>query len=109
GRLIAGRLRPGDTAARFGGDEFVAVLPGTRTDAALELADGIRRDVAALAKPDGMDADITRLTASIGVATCPDAAGDADGLFRVADRALYRVKNGGKNAVAAAAALTRPS
>jgi diguanylate cyclase (GGDEF)-like protein len=109
GRLIAGRLRPGDVAARFGGDEFVVVMPGTRTDAALELADGVRRDVAALTRPDGMDADITKLTASIGVATFPDDAADADGLFRAADRALYRIKNGGKNGVAAAAPITRSS
>jgi GGDEF domain-containing protein len=60
GRLIAAELRPGDVAARFGGDEFVVVLPATDTDAARVLAERIRESVAACARPDGLDVDIGR-------------------------------------------------
>jgi diguanylate cyclase (GGDEF)-like protein len=49
-----------------------------------------------------MDTDITTLTASIGIATFPDHAPDPEALFRAADRAMYRIKFGGKNGVAAA-------
>src|SRR5258706_3034158 len=102
GRLLAEALRPGDTGVRFGGDEFVAVLPDTPTIAALEIAERIRAAVAACATPDGLDVDITSLTASVGVATFPDHAADAESLFRAADRAMYRVKFGGKNGVSRA-------
>jgi len=102
GRLIAEQLRPGDTAARFGGDEFVAVLPETTTAAALEIAERIRAAVEACRTPDGLDADVSELTASIGVATFPDDGSDVETIFRAADRAMYRVKFGGKNGVGSA-------
>jgi diguanylate cyclase (GGDEF)-like protein len=102
GRLIARELRPGDTAARFGGDEFVVVFPDTTTGVALEVAERIRAAVAACPAPDGHDVDVTAITASIGVATFPEHGTDAESLFRAADRAMYRVKNGGKNGVASA-------
>ncbi len=102
GRLIAQLVRPGDLAARFGGDEFVVLLPGTPTATAAGLAEKIRAAVEACAKPDGINVDIGRLTASVGVATFPDHGGDAESLFRAADRAMYLVKFGTKNAVAIA-------
>jgi diguanylate cyclase (GGDEF)-like protein len=119
GRLIAERLRPGDVAVRFGGDEFVVILPGTATGAAAELAEGICAAVAACATPDGATADISALTASVGVATFPEDAADAESLFRAADQAMYAVKFDGKDGVgvyadrvarsATTAAATAPS
>ena len=102
GRLIAECLRPGDMAARFGGDEFVVVLPATPTPTAAAVAAAICDVVAACAHPDGSDVDITTVTASLGVATYPQHARTADDLFRAADTAMYRIKFGGKNGVAVA-------
>jgi diguanylate cyclase (GGDEF)-like protein len=102
GRLIASCLRPGDSAARFGGDEFVVILPGTPAVAAAAVAEAIRDAVACCTRPDGMDIDVSALTASIGVATYPSQATTPERLFRLADRAMYRIKNGGKNGVAIA-------
>jgi diguanylate cyclase (GGDEF)-like protein len=101
GRLIAERVRAGDVAVRFGGDEFVVVMPDTPTAVAMQVAETIRAAVAACSAPDGMAIDITQLTASLGVSTYPSDAADADGLFRAADQAMYRVKFGGKNGVGA--------
>jgi diguanylate cyclase (GGDEF)-like protein len=111
GRLIAECVRPGDMAARFGGDEFVVVLPGTSRAAATEVAERIRCAVAACARPDGMDINISALTASVGVATFPEDATSSADLFRAADRAMYRVKFDGKNGVGVcgAGAVAHPS
>jgi len=101
GRIIARLLRPGDVAARFGGDEFVVILPGTDAAAGRRLAESVRAAIAA-AGVEGPDVDVSAITASVGLATFPDHAADADGLFRAADAAMYAVKRSGKNAVGVA-------
>jgi diguanylate cyclase (GGDEF)-like protein len=85
-------------AARFGGDEFVIILPDTPRDGALAVAGRLRERIRShqfLAK-DGLDA---RMTVSIGVATFPDVAGSAEELIRAADIAMYRVKAAGKDGI----------
>jgi len=100
GRAIGRLVRPGDVAARFGGDEFVIVLPDTGTEPARQLAESIRRTIEECTRLDGEEVDLTRVTASIGLATFPTHAADAESLFRQADDAMYAAKRGGKNAVA---------
>jgi diguanylate cyclase (GGDEF)-like protein len=103
GRMIGRLLRPGDVAARFGGDEFVIALPDTKETEAVRLADGIRQAIEACERLDGEDVDLSGVTASFGVATSPDHARDAENLFRAADAAMYSVKRSTKNRVASAA------
>jgi len=102
GRGIAGLLRPGDLAARFGGDEFVVILPATDVPTALALAEAIRAGVEALRGLPDDAVDLSAVTASVGVALFPAHATDAESLFRAADAAMYAAKRGGKNAVALA-------
>jgi diguanylate cyclase (GGDEF)-like protein len=90
-------------AARFGGDEFVVVLPSTDTGPATDVAERIRNAVATCAAPDGLDVDIRDVTASLGVATAPRHATDPDGLFKAADAAMYAVKQRRRDGVAVAA------
>ena len=97
GRLLANVLGARGTATRFGGDEFVAFLPGRGREAATEIAETIRQRVAA--EKFTREAITVTCTVSIGVASFPERAQDAKKLFDAADRALYRAKARGKNQV----------
>ncbi len=90
-------LRSSDTLARLHGDEFVVLLSEVAADAdARALAETL---LAAIEPPIVIEARSVSLTASIGVCVYPRDAGDAAGLLRVADTAMYRVKADGKNGV----------
>jgi diguanylate cyclase (GGDEF)-like protein len=102
GRAIARLVRPGDVAARYGGDEFVVVLPDTDAEHAYAIAESIRKAIEACEWLEGEDVDLSRVTASVGVAAFPLHAGDAESLFRKADAAMYAAKRAGKNRVTVA-------
>jgi diguanylate cyclase (GGDEF)-like protein len=88
-------LRDGDTLARIGGDEFVAVLVDLEhpTDCVAVL----ERLLQAAADPVTVDGHVLKVSASIGVTQFPQDAADADQLMRHADQAMYIAKLGGKN------------
>ena len=89
-------LREGDTLARIGGDEFVAVLADLRNDQ--DCSPLLERLLAAASEPVPAPAGELRVSASLGVTFFPQAqAIDADQLMRQADQALYQAKLAGKN------------
>jgi len=91
--------RPGDVCARFGGEEFLILLPETHKDKACELAQDICNAVAAMALPHSQS-EHGVVTVSMGVATyVPDPATGYESLLREADVALYRAKDRGRNQV----------
>jgi diguanylate cyclase (GGDEF)-like protein len=96
--VIRGCARETDVVARFGGDEFSLILPDTGREGAVAVAEriGERLRSARFLTGDGLS---VQLTASIGVATLPDAAGSAEELIRAADTAMYLVKARGKNGI----------
>ena len=96
-RMAAARLRKtlrdSDTLARVGGDEFVAVLPGTFTDAQIKLVTG--RLLATLQAPFEVDSDTIYVGASVGVSSYPLHAEDEVRLVALADAAMSRAKETG--------------
>lgn len=96
-RRVAGavrsRLRNADVLGRWGGEEFMVLLPGTGADAAVQLADDLRAKVAALDLPL-----VGNVTISLGVAECRHGEAIKDWTKR-ADDAMYRAKHSGRNQV----------
>jgi diguanylate cyclase (GGDEF)-like protein len=101
--VIRGSARETDVVARFGGDEFAIILPDTGGEGAFAVGARVRDKIAAHTFLSG-DALAIRLTASVGVATLPDVAASADELMHAADKAMYAVKESGKNGIQAAVA-----
>ncbi len=101
--LIRGSARETDVVARFGGDEFAVVLPDTGGEGAFAVGERIRDRIAAHSFLASEHPNL-HLTASVGVATLPDAASSAEALMRAADMAMYAVKESGKNGIQAASA-----
>lgn len=97
--IFAGSVREIDIVGRYGGEEFVVVLPGTGLEGARELAERLRQRVAAIGLT-GADGTPFGLTVSIGLASF--CAGDQlEQLLASADAALYRAKSLGRNRVVA--------
>jgi diguanylate cyclase (GGDEF)-like protein/PAS domain S-box-containing protein len=101
GQVIRDNVRrAGDMAARYGGEEFAVVLPGTAPAGAIEIAEHIRRAVAATDTRNLVEGGWP-LSVSIGVAAMVPLAGGGSGtLVRGADEALYQAKRDGRNRVA---------
>jgi len=92
------RLRAEDVAARYGGDEFVLVLPETPKVGALIKAERLRSHIERY--PFNIP-DLPQQTISVGVAGFPDDASDRLGMINAADRALYAAKRSGRNRILA--------
>jgi len=101
--VIRNSARETDVVARFGGDEFALVLPDTGGEGAFAVGERIRERLAAYRFLAGDQLDI-HLTASVGVATLPDVAASSEELMQAADKAMYAVKESGKNGIQAAIA-----
>ena len=101
--VIRQSARETDVVSRFGGDEFALVLPDTGGEGAFAVGERIRERIAAhrFLAGDGLN---IQLTVSVGVATLPDVAASSDELMQAADKAMYSVKESGKNGIQAAVA-----
>jgi diguanylate cyclase (GGDEF)-like protein len=97
GKLMSGATRDSDTLARWGGEEFIIIAPETDEHQACKLAEAIRKQVAAFAFPHADQQPLGFVSLSIGVATMSDGIDNAEELLRLADKAVYRAKESGRN------------
>jgi diguanylate cyclase (GGDEF)-like protein len=86
-----------ETLGRYGGEEFVVILPGLDAPAAAELAERVRAAIVSLALGDRLA--VPKLSSSFGVADMSSGASNGDLLVDLADQALYQAKQGGRNRV----------
>ncbi|HEV2813060.1 MAG TPA: diguanylate cyclase [Solirubrobacteraceae bacterium] len=101
GRLAEAHIRPADSFARIGGEEFALLLPETSQLEALLVAERVRTAI-------GREKILgdRKITVSGGIASCPSDAGEAEELQRLADGALYFAKRNGKDLCAVASEVT---
>lgn len=95
--ILTSELRAADTAARLGGEEFGVVLPGAGIDVAVGVAERLR--LVLEVTPAEFQGRLIRVTASLGVVSCPQHGQTFDVLIQRADAALYEAKNAGRNRI----------
>lgn len=97
-QAIQKELRPTDHLCRYGGDEFIAILPETRTNGALAIAERAHRAVAA-GRINVNGGPPLRLTITIGIADFPADADSVDEIVAAADQAMFNAKKAGRNQI----------
>jgi diguanylate cyclase (GGDEF)-like protein len=97
--LLKRHIRGSDMVCRYGGEEFVLILPGASLDSAQQRAENIRAAVNSL-DLTYHDQPLGTITVSLGIGLFPEHGSDSAGLLHAADTALYRAKNEGRNRVA---------
>jgi diguanylate cyclase (GGDEF)-like protein len=97
GKRLSEQLRTSDVKCRYGGDEFLLILPDTPAGGARQVAESLRYELSRISMPAG-DSEVT-MTVSVGVVTASKNELDAQALIARADKALYRAKHAGRNRV----------
>ncbi len=101
GRVLGRYFRGSDTVCRYGGEEFAVLMPGASLEEARHRAEKLRAAIAT-ERVEYMGKELGGLTISAGIACWPENCPEFDGLFRTADRALYKAKEDGRNRVVTA-------
>jgi diguanylate cyclase (GGDEF)-like protein/PAS domain S-box-containing protein len=101
GDYLSTNLRGEDIVCRFGGEEFIVILPDTNLEESHMLAEKLRMGIKTLAVPEPGGA-IGEISVSLGVAVYPDHGRTIDQLVKAADQALYQAKQAGRDQVAKA-------
>jgi diguanylate cyclase (GGDEF)-like protein len=101
GRLLKGRVRAEDVVCRYGGEEFIVVMPGASLETVESRAQTLRREAAHLGL-EGLNPAQTPITLSAGIAVFPDHGEGWEAVIAAADAALYQAKHEGRDRIVAA-------
>lgn len=96
-KTVTQAMRQTNLAVRYGGEEFLVLLPDTDSQACFRVAERIREAVAGMAIPSGGDKALPPMTVSLGIAVYPEHGKDLEELLKASDKALYESKRGGRN------------
>jgi diguanylate cyclase (GGDEF)-like protein len=108
GAILQRSIRAEDIACRYGGEEFILILPEASLPDAAQRADHIRNAVRAV-QPIHRRQPLAQVTASLGVAIYPDHGATGEAVLRAADAALYQAKARGRDRVVVSAGAAPPS
>lgn len=97
--LLRKSVRGCDFLARYGGEEFAVILPETESKAALNVGQRILKEISSFQFKSKEDKYIGKMTVTVGLATFPTDGRSADKLIEIADQALYKGKESGKNLI----------
>jgi diguanylate cyclase (GGDEF)-like protein len=101
GAILRNSFRESDTAGRYGGEEFVVILPETNIEAAQRKLESLRHLVASTPVVLGARGEKVQVTISAGLASFPHDGEDAAELFALADERMFQAKKEGRNRVVA--------
>jgi len=105
GQIIRETVREDDIAVRYGGEEFLFILPNTPEKGAFILAERIRKNIEKFHFPHEASQTLAKITVSGGIATFPADGSDSHRLIREADRMMYQAKQAGRNRVVSGSLL----
>ncbi|MCX7956331.1 MAG: sensor domain-containing diguanylate cyclase [Endomicrobia bacterium] len=97
--LVKTTLRSGDSIFRYGGEEFIILLPATNKEGAIVATEKVRKQIETYPFEKREKQPLGKITVSIGFAVFPEDAIDANLLIKIADEELYKAKSSGKNKV----------
>jgi diguanylate cyclase (GGDEF)-like protein len=98
GSFFQAHLRPGDVVCRYGGEEFILILPDTSLDQACQYAEDLREDVKQL-RVEHRGQSLGMITLSLGVAAFPEHGDKPDDILRAVDTAIHQAKSEGRDRV----------
>jgi len=105
--VLQDSFRQSDTVGRYGGEEFVVILPETDLEAAYQKLESVREVIANFPMALGPRREEVQVTISAGLASFPDDADDAEALFTLADERMFQAKREGRNQIVAGIELVR--
>jgi len=108
GEILRDSFRQSDTAGRYGGEEFVVILPETDIEAARQKLESLRELVANTPMVLGTHAEDVQMTISAGLACFPEDGDDPAKLFALADERMFQAKREGRNRVVAGPSVVLP-
>ena len=101
-KTVTGSMRETNLASRYGGEEFIIILPDTDIKSSMLVAERIRKAVMVMVVPSNTEKPLPQLTVSLGVAAYPLHGQTLEEVIQASDKALYESKRGGRNRVTAA-------